>query len=146
MNTNVIFSNKSDEWETPQNFFEKLNSEFHFDLDVCATHKNAKCHCYFTKQDDGLSRPWAEDFSCAWMNPPYGREIGKWVEKAYKESQNGAAVVCLLPARTDTKWFHEYVYHKASEIRFVCGRLKFSGAKYNAPFPCMIVVFSGVKP
>jgi site-specific DNA-methyltransferase (adenine-specific) len=145
MNTNVIFSSKTDEWETPQDFFNKLNSEFHFDLDVCATDKNAKCDCYFTKQDDGLRQPWFTDFECAWMNPPYGREIGKWVAKAYRESQNGMKVVCLLPARTDTKWFWDYIYHKA-EIRFIPGRLKFSGAKYNAPFPCMVVVFSGVTP
>ena len=144
MNTEVMFSSQTDEWETPQDFFNELDKEFHFDLDVCATSDNTKCEVYFTREADGLKQDWRLHGNCCYMNPPYGREIGKWVEKAYQESRNGIRIVCLLPARTDTKWFHKYIYHKA-EIRFIRGRLKFSGAKYNAPFPCMVVIFRGVR-
>lgn len=132
-----MFSSKTDLWETPQDFFDKLNSEFSFDLDACALPENAKCAAYFTPEQDGLSQPWR---GTVWCNPPYGRQIGTWVEKAAGSAAAGATVVMLLPARTDTKWFHEYIYGKA-EIRFVPGRLKFGKAKYNAPFPCMIVIF-----
>lgn len=139
MNTDVIFSSKTDLWETPQDFFDELDQEFHFELDVCATNDNYKCDCYFTPEQDGLSQDW--DCDVCWCNPPYGKEIGRWVEKAYKTvEQNKNTVVMLLPARTDTKWFHEYIYGKA-EVRFVKGRLKFGGAKNSAPFPSMVVVF-----
>jgi len=133
MNTNVHFMSKTSEWETPQEFFDELDREFHFKLDVCATDSNAKLNSYFTDEMDGLNQPWS---SCNWMNPPYGREIGKWVKKA---SEN-PVTVCLLPARTDTKWFHDYILGKA-EIRFIKGRLKFGGSKNSAPFPSMVVVF-----
>ena len=135
----VLFSSKSVIWETPQDLFDKLNAEFHFDLDVCALPENAKCEKYYTPEDDGLSQPW--DGVC-WCNPPYGRTIGKWVQKAYETFAGGGTVVMLLPARTDTKWFHEYIYNKA-EIRFIKGRLKFGNSKNAAPFPSMIVVFDG---
>lgn len=135
MNTKAMFSSKTDQWATPQSFFDKLNSEFNFDLDTCAIPENAKCDRYFTPQDDGLSQDWGG--SIAWCNPPYGREIGKWVKKA---SESNAIVVMLLPARTDTAWFHDYIYNKA-EIRFIKGRLKFGGSKTNAPFPSMVVIF-----
>lgn len=98
-------ASKTDLWETPQDFFDRLNDEFHFNVDVCATPDNAKCGTYFTKENDGLSQSWG-GYTC-WCNPPYGREIGKWVQKAYLSSRDGSTVVMLLPARTDTKWFHE---------------------------------------
>jgi phage N-6-adenine-methyltransferase len=145
MNTEVMFSSKTVEWETPQDLFDELNKEFDLQLDVCATNENRKCDNWYTKEIDGLGQNWSTwGYNC-WMNPPYGREIGKWVHKAYLQSQRGCTVVCLLPARTDTKWFHDFIYGKA-EIRFIKGRLKFGGCKNSAPFPSMIVIFQGVKP
>ena len=120
MNTETLFSSKTDLWATPQDFFDKLNDEFHFGLDVCAIPENAKCQRYYTPERDGLVQEWN---GVCWCNPPYGRGIGKWVKKAY---ENKSTVVCLLPARTDTKWFHDYILGKA-EIRFVRGRLRFGG-------------------
>lgn len=139
MNTDVMFSSKTDEWATPIDFYNKLNEEFHFDLDPCANEYNHKCKKYFTIRDNGIMQSWAG--YKVFCNPPYGREIGRWVEKAYKTNKKyGNLVVMLVPARTDTRWFHEFIYHKA-EIRFIQGRLKFSGAKFNAPFPCMVVIY-----
>ena len=132
-----MFSSNTDLWETPKDFFDKLDAEFHFDLDVCAIPENAKCGNYYTPEQDGLLRTWK---GTCWCNPPYGRKIGDWVKKAAESAADGATVVMLLPTRTDTKWFHKYIYGK-TEIRFVPGRLKFGKAKYNAPFPCMIVIF-----
>ncbi|HET8689681.1 MAG TPA: DNA N-6-adenine-methyltransferase [Methanosarcina sp.] len=123
-------------WSTPQDFFDKLNAEFGFDLDVCATPDNAKCACYFTEAENGLAQEWS---GMVWMNPPYGREIGKWMRKAYESAQAGATVVCLVPARTDTAWWHDYAIR--GEIRFIRGRLKFGGSKNSAPFPSAVVVF-----
>lgn len=137
MNTDVMFSSKTDMWETPQDFFDKLNDEFHFTLDVAASDHNAKCYHYYTKHEDGLKMPW---HGVVWCNPPYGREIGKWVKKAYFEAILGTTVVMLIPARTDTKWFHDYILGKA-EVRFIRGRLKFGGSKNSAPFPSMVVIF-----
>lgn len=134
----ALFSSASAEWETPREFCEELDREFRFDLDVCARPENAKCERHFTPEDDGLKRDWA---GVCYMNPPYGKEIAKWVKKAYEEAQKGATVVCLLPARTDTSWWHEHVM-KAREIRFVRGRLKFGDAKNGAPFPSAVVVFA----
>ncbi len=131
-----LFSSKTDEWATPQEVFDRLNEEFHFTLDPCATAENAKCARFFTRAQDGLQQPWV---GVVFMNPPYGREIGKWVRKAFESSLEGATVVCLLPARTDTTWFHDYCLR--GEVRFIRGRLKFGGAKVNAPFPSMVVVF-----
>jgi len=133
----VLFSSKETVWSTPQDFFNKLNEEFDFTIDVCALPENAKCKRYFTPEDDALKQKWTGTCFC---NPPYGREIGQWVEKASKSADEGATVVMLLPARTDTKWFHNYVYGKA-EIRFVAGRLKFGGSKNSATFPSMVVIF-----
>ena len=142
MNTKVMFSSKTDEWETPQWLYDELNKEFKFKLDAACNHKNCKCdRGLFVERFDGLQEEWQREESI-WLNPPYGKEIGKWIKKAYKESQKGCTVVCLLPARTDTKWFHEYIYGKA-EIRFIKGRLKFGGSKNSAPFPSMIVIFRG---
>ena len=140
MNTDVMFSSATDNWSTPQDFFDKLNDEFHFTLDVCADETNHKCEHYYTKEIDGLSRPW---IGTIWCNPPYGRKIGEWVRRAYLSSNIGSAtVVMLLPARTDTRWFHEYIYNKSNtEIRFIKGRLKFGGCKNSAPFPSMVVIF-----
>lgn len=115
-----MFSSATGLWETPQDFFDKLSEEFNFETDVCALPKNAKCERYFMPAMNGLQQKW--EGRC-WMNPPYGREIGIWVQKAYVSSQNGATVVCLLPSRTDTKWWHEYCMK--GEIRLVKGRLKF---------------------
>ena len=129
-----MFSSKTDQWATPKAFFDKLNDEFHFDLDACAIPENAKCDKYFTPSDDGLSQEW---YGTVWCNPPYGRSIGEWVRKA---AECDTTVVMLLPARTDTRWFHEYIYGKA-EIRFVKGRLKFGDGTTSAPFPSMVVVF-----
>ena len=141
MNIEVMFSSKTDEWETPQDLFDELNNEFNFTLDVCATDKNTKCKKYFNKQLDGLKQFWGHD--TVWCNPPYGRQIGKWVEHAFNTHWvNDNTIVMLLPARTDTKWFHKYIYGKA-EIRFIKGRLKFGGSKNSAPFPSMIVIFRG---
>ena len=135
-----MFSSATDNWSTPQDFFDKLNDEFHFTLDVCADENNHKCEHYYTKEIDGLSRPW---IGTVWCNPPYGRKIGEWVRRAYISSQIGSAtVVMLLPARTDTRWFHDYIYNKSNtEIRFIKGRLKFGGCKNSAPFPSMVVIF-----
>ena len=138
MSTNmaVHFSSETDEWPTPQEFFDRLNGEFGFELDVCATPENAKCPRYFTKRENGLLQKWT---GVCWMNPPYGREIGQWVQKAYTSALEGATVVCLLPARTDTAWWHDYCMK--GEVRFVRGRLKFGDATENAPFPSAVVVF-----
>ncbi len=133
----VHFSSERDNWETPQNFFDKLNEEFGFTLDVCAEDDTAKCEKYYTKKDDAFTKKWK---GVCWMNPPYGRGIGVWLEKAYETSQNESTVVCLIPSRTDTKWWHDYVM-QAAEIRFVKGRLKFDGHKNSAPFPSAVVVF-----
>ena len=133
-----LFTSNTDEWATPQWLFDELDAAYHFTLDPCATAENAKCAKYYTKEDDGLSKDWSDE--AVFMNPPYGREIGKWVQKAYEESHKGAIVVCLLPSRTDTRWFHDYVM-KAQEIRFLKGRLKFVGGNNSAPFPSVIVVF-----
>jgi phage N-6-adenine-methyltransferase len=133
-----IFSSFSNEWETPQEFFDTVNAAYRFGLDVCATHFNAKCERYFTKADNGLTQRWR---GVCWMNPPYGREISLWVQKAYESSLEAwTVVVCLLPARTDTAWWHDYVIAHAEKIRFIRGRLRFSG-KGPAPFPSALVVF-----
>ena len=135
-NLAVHFSSKTDEWATPQWLFDELNKEFGFTLDVCALPNNAKCEKYYTPDLDGIKQSWVNN-TC-WMNPPYGREISKWVQKAYEESKQ-STVVCLLPARTDTRWWHEYCMK--GEIRFLRGRLKFGQAKNSAPFPSAVVIF-----
>lgn len=138
MNKDVMFSSKTDLWSTPQDFFDKLNDEFHFTLDVCAMPENAKCEKYYTPDDDGLSQPWD---GVVWCNPPYGRDIRKWILAGQVASKcRKSTVVMLLPARTDTRWFHDLILGK-SEIRFIRGRLKFGGSKNSAPFPSMVVVF-----
>ena len=140
MNTAAMFSSKTNEWETPQDFFDKLNEEFNFTLDPCATPQNAKCKKFYTIKEDGLKQNWQGE--TVFCNPPYGRYIKDWVRKCYEESKKpNTIVVMLIPARTDTSYFHDYIYHKAKEIRFVKGRLKFGNSKNGAPFPSMVVVF-----
>lgn len=135
---NVHFSSQTNEWSTPQDFFDKLNEEFNFEVDLCADESNHKCDSYYSKLTDGLSHSW-DNLRC-WCNPPYGREIGKWVKKASEAV--GGVVVMLIPARTDTRYFHEYIYQKPNvEICFLKGRLKFGGSKNSAPFPSMVVIF-----
>lgn len=137
----VHFSSKTNEWSTPQSFFDELDKEFNFTLDPCATHDNAKCDKYYTIEDDGLLQDWSKDI--VFMNPPYGREIKHWVQKAYEESLKGATVVCLIPARTDTSYWHNYIFDKADDIRFIKGRLKFGDGKNSAPFPSAVIVYKG---
>ena len=159
----VHFSSESNEWETPSDFFIKLNDEFGFTVDPCASNNNYKCDNYYTIKDNGLSKDWSKDV--VFMNPPYGREIKYWVEKAYRESLQGATVVCLIPARPDTSYWHDYIFPHANDIRFIRGRIKFCkteeveyreqlnifGIKEKkpinmdsglaAPFPSAIVIF-----
>jgi site-specific DNA-methyltransferase (adenine-specific) len=138
MNTETLFSSKSNEWETPQEFFDRLNQEFNFTLDAAATDENAKCPRYFTFNENGLAQSWQGE--TVWLNPPYGRAVGEWIAKARAEAdKNGATVVCLIPARTDTRYFHEHCFK--GEVRFVRGRLKFGGSKNSAPFPSAVVIF-----
>ena len=134
-----LFTSNTDLWATPQDLFDKLNDEFHFTLDVCAIPENARCEHYYSPEQDGLLQHWE---GTVWCNPPYGRKIGLWVKKAYESviRDDGTTVVMLLPARTDTKWFHEYIL-PYGQIRFIRGRLKFGDSKNSAPFPSMIVVF-----
>lgn len=135
----VMFSSKKDDWETPQKLFDMLDKKYGFDLDPAATTENAKCDKYFTKEENGLLQDW--EGHCVFCNPPYGRQIYEWVEKGYAESKKPhTTVVMLLPARTDTRWFHEYIYGKA-DIEFLKGRLKFGNSKNSAPFPSMIVTW-----
>lgn len=135
----VLYASNTAEWETPAATFAELDAEFHFDLDPCSTHANAKCARHFTKEDNGLAKNWA---GCrVFCNPPYGREISAWVRKAYNESKKpDTLVVMLIPARTDTSYFHNYIYGKA-EVRFIRGRLHFNDGKGRAPFPSMIVIY-----
>ena len=126
-------------WATPDEWFNYLNLEFKFTLDPCCTTETAKCKKFYTPEDDGLTKNWGEER--VFMNPPYGKEIGAWMAKAYSEAlNNGALVVCLVPARVDTKWWHNSAA-KTSEIRFPIGRLTFVGASASAPFPVAIVIF-----
>ena len=141
-NKDVMWSSASSEWETPQDLFDELDRIFHFDLDPCATPTNAKCELFFTKEDDGLRQNWGGHR--VFMNPPYGHQIKKWVRKAYLESlKPNTVVVCLLPARTDTQWFHEYC--AKGKVWFIKGRLKFGGSKNSAPFPSMVVIFGDTE-
>ena len=129
-----MFTSTTDQWATPQDFFDKLNEEFGFTLDVCALPENTKCSAYYTPEIDGLEQLW---HGTCWCNPPYGRGIGAWIKKA---SEAKATVVCLVPARTDTAWWHDYAM-KADDIRFIRGRLKFGGSKNSAPFPSAVLVY-----
>jgi site-specific DNA-methyltransferase (adenine-specific) len=134
-------SSNTPEWATPQWLFDVLDSIYHFTLDPCSTHENAKCRKHYTREDNGLLQSWAGE--TVFMNPPYGKEISDWVRKCFNESTfGGRGNVALLPARTDTLWFHNYVYDQA-KIYFIKGRLKFGDGKGSAPFPSMIAVWGG---
>ena len=136
-----LYTSATEEWETPPEFFRALDATFKFTLDPCASDKNHKTAKYYTKKEDGLAQSWAGETVS--VNPPYGREISKWVEKAEAESKKtNTTVVCLLPARTDTAWFHDHVLGKA-EVRFIRGRIRFSGSPSNAPFPSMLAIYNG---
>lgn len=137
MITKGLLSSNTSEWATPQKLFNLLNKEFNFNLDPCSTDQNYKCEKHYTQKDNGLIKSW-EGYR-VYCNPPYGRQIYWWVKKAYDENKKGTFVVLLLPARTDTKWFHEFIYNK-HEIRFLKGRLKFNDGESNAPFPSMLVI------
>jgi phage N-6-adenine-methyltransferase len=157
--TTTAASSVTDEWATPQTYFQTLTGEFNFTLDVCALASSAKAAAWYgpdhqdqTRQD-GLTQAWAADANdgVCWMNPPYGRTIGVWMRKAMDESDNGATVVCLVPARTDTAWFQDTALARQAagraEIRFIRGRLKFGTAKDAAPFPnCLVIFHPAVKP
>lgn len=145
MNTAIHFSKASDEWETPQEFFDELNAEFRFELDVCATAENRKCPRWYGVEADGLTQDWSN--TRCWLNPPYS-QLKLWLAKASNSARNGATVVCLIPSRTDTKAWHEFVWNEEThqprsgvEVRFIRGRLKFGGCKNSAPFPSAVVIF-----
>lgn len=157
MVSQTLFSSDTGEWATPQDFFDQQNEIHHFTLDAAASHENAKCDMYYTKDglfektvlinsNSGLVGTWGYQDS-VWLNPPYGRDIGLWVEKAYWEyKEYGNKVVCLLPARSDTRWYHEWCYerrHEGVSIEPLRGRLKFGGAINAAPFPSILVVYNG---
>ena len=137
-NIELFFSSKTNHWSTPNELFNTLNKEFEFTLDPCATKENAKCKKYYTKKENGLIQDWSNEI--VFMNPPYGREIKHWIQKAYEESLKGAIVVCLVPARTDTIYWHNYCLK--GKVRFIKGRLKLGNSKNSAPFPSAIVVFT----
>lgn len=139
------YSSKAHDWQTPPALFADLDARFRFTLDAAASAENAKCARYFTREDNGLAQSWAGER--VWLNPPYGREIGAWVRKAWRESRRGALVVCLIPARTDTSYWHDYAM-RAAEILLIRGRVRFlrPGALLdNAPFPSALVVFDPAR-
>ena len=138
MNSKVMFSSEDSNWATPQQWFDYLNLEFKFTLDPCASKDTAKCKKFYTPEQDGLSQSWRDER--VFMNPPYGRKIPMWMQKAYHEARdNEALVVCLVPARVETEWWHRYA--AKGEVRFPIGRLKFGDAESSAPFPVAIVIF-----
>ncbi len=134
-----LYSSRSEEWPTPQIFFSSLDAEFKFTLDPCATPRNAKCKKFYTRTDDGLAQSWGRHR--VFCNPPYGRTMRDWARKCYEASRQGALVVLLAHARTDTRWFHDWVYGKAAELRFVRGRLKFGDGSQSAPFPSLVAIY-----
>lgn len=140
----ALLSSKKMDWCTPQDFFDRLDAEFGFELDAAATEKSAKCARYFTPETDALAQSWQVG-GPVFCNPPYGRALGKWVKKAHQEAAKGQTIVLLIPARTDTSYFHDYIYGQA-EIRFIRGRLRFTDEDGNAadpaPFPSMVVIYN----
>lgn len=138
MLTSGLTSSNTDEWATPQDLFDALDATFHFTLDPCATPENAKCAKFYTKEQDGLKQDW--EGAVIWCNPPYGREIGKWVQKC---AEHRGVAVMLIPARTDTRWWHSYIdKNPDAHVYFIKGRLKFGDGKNPAPFPSAIVVYT----
>ena len=136
MTSKVHYMSQRQDWETPQFLFDGSNAEFGFDMDVCATPESAKCRKFFASRDDGLTQHWQ---GICWMNPPYGREIARWMQKAFESAQDGATAVCLVPARTDTKSWHRFAMRGA--IRPLRGRRKFGRSVNSAPFPGAVVIF-----
>ena len=135
----VGFSSAVQTWSTPQDFYDRLHKEFNFTLDPCASDQDAKCAKYYTVEDDGLKQNWGGE--TVFMNPPYGRDIKTWIKKAFTEAKKpNTVVVCLVPSRTDTRYWHEYIM-KATEVRLLKGRLKFGDSKNAAPFPSALVIF-----
>ena len=139
----AMVSSKSNEWATPQDFFDNLDKEFHFTLDPCATKENAKCKKFFTIKENGLAQNWEKEI--VFMNPPYGGHTREWIEKALLSSRRGAKVICLIVSSTDRSYWHDFIFPFASEIRFLRGRLKFGIAKSTAPFASAVVIFGGEK-
>ena len=138
MLTSGLTSSNTDEWATPQDLFDALDATFHFTLDPCATPENAKCAKFYTKEQDGLKQDWGG--AVIWCNPPYGREIGKWIQKC---AEHRGVAVMLIPARTDTRWWHSYIdKNPDAHVYFIKGRLKFGNGKNPAPFPSAIVVYT----
>jgi site-specific DNA-methyltransferase (adenine-specific) len=135
----ILFSSRSDEWPTPRDFFAELDAEFDFTLDPCATSANATCPRFFSRHDDGLRQDWGRHR--VFCNPPYGRSMRDWGRKCFESARAGALVVLLAHARTDTRWFHDWVYGKADEIRFVRGRLRFGDGRQSAPFPSLVAIY-----
>lgn len=139
MSMAIHYSSQKMDWTTPKDFFDKLDAEFDFTLDAAASHENALCARYYTEQENGLTQPWE---GTVWVNPPYGRQIGKWIAKAAQSARDGATVVMLIPARTDTAAWHDHIFgNPQANVRFVRGRLRFGEATENAPFPCAVIVF-----
>lgn len=136
----ALYSSASEEYGTPQWLFDALNAEFGFTLDPCCTHDNAKCAKHYTKTENGLLQNWADEV--VFMNPPYGRVIADWMRKAYESAKHGATVVCLVPARTDTRWWHDYAMK--GSIRLIRKRLRFDNGIHSAPFPSAIVILRPV--
>ena len=140
INKELMFSSEDETWYTPQDFFNSLNNEFKFTLDPCCSVETAKCSKFYTEKEDGLIQDWQGE--TVFCNPPYGKKIKDWVKKCYFESKKPlTTVVMLIPARTDTSYFHDFIYNK-SEIRFIRGRLKFGDSKNGAPFPSMVVIYA----
>lgn len=139
-----LFSSRRQDWATPRALFNRLDEEFGFTLDAAATQENAKCEVFISPKDDALSSDWSKSNAggAVWLNPPYGREVALWLKKAYEESKKGLTVVCLVFARTDTRWFHEFAM-RAHEVRLIRGRVRFEGASNCAPAPSCLVIFRG---
>lgn len=141
LNESAYMSEKMD-WGTPIKLFDRLNQYFKFTLDPCCSEENKKCDKYYTVKENGLIQDWGKNI--VWMNPPYGKELKFWMEKAYNESLKGATVVCLVPSRTDTQWFHNWAYGKG-DLVFLNRRLDFEGSTNKAPFPSMLVIYNSNK-
>ena len=149
MNTALMFSSQSDEWSTPQDTFDALNAEFGFEVDLAASAENAKVSDFYSREHSALDAEWAVQHDIGWCNPPYSRgRQAQFIAKAAEERLNGFVTVMLLPARTDTRAFHAYIWDAEThqprpgvEVRFLKGRLKFGGCTNAAPFPSMVVIF-----
>lgn len=137
---NNSFKSKSVEYETPTEIVEPLIEEFNIVLDVCATRENAQCAYFITKYQDAFTKDWSEHGNC-WMNPPWGRGMKKWVERAREESRKGIVVVCLLPVRSNTIWWHKNIIDTKAEVRFLKGEIKFNKMERGLWLPCAIVIF-----